>query len=72
MTIDELKLMGDDELRRISLLKDKKGRFTNEANLAYYERKRRSGKVYFSGINNRCSKYQSDIDYLGGSEISNR
>lgn len=64
--------MTDEELYEISLKKDRKGRYTREADRAYMERQRRSGVIKYAGVAPKCSKYQSDIDYYGYAEVSNR
>lgn len=64
--------MTDEELYELSLRKDKRGRYTREADSAYMERQRRSGYIQYGGVATRCSKYQNDIDYYGFCEVSNR
>ncbi len=72
MTIEEIRKMPDDELFTLSLEKSKIGNATAAANMAYMERKRRSGCLNDFGRGSRSSKYQADIDYYGSCEISNR
>lgn len=61
-----------EELYKLSLQRDKKGHYTRDADFAYYERQRRSKTVHYANVASRCSKYQADMDYYGGIDISNR
>ena len=63
--IDKYKNMSDEELHKLSLQKNKKGSYTREANMAYMERRRRSGIVQYEGVANRCGKYYGDFVYYG-------
>lgn len=72
MTIQDIKNLPDEELYNLSLQKRPNGNATWEANIAYMERQRRSGSQGNLGRGAKCSKYQADIDYYGGSEYSNR
>lgn len=68
----DVETLSDQELYDLSLQKNKKGRYTTEANAAYAERYRRSGIIQYGGVASRCSKYRADMDYYGGLEVSNR
>lgn len=68
MTIEQIRKLTDDELYSLSLAKDKLGRYTDNANLAYTERQRRSGYIHYDGVSSNCSKYQADLDYYGDDE----
>ena len=59
--------MTDEELFDLSLKKGPNRCYTEEANMAYAERRRRKGNQ-FAGIPKTCSKWQADIDYYGYSE----
>ncbi len=65
MTVNEINNLSDEELYSLSLQKDKKGRYTDDANTAYAERQRRAGFVYYADVPKNCSKYQNDFDYYG-------
>ena len=69
MTISEIKKLSDEELIELSLQRNKRG-FTHVADLAYLERKRRSGRLYLEGVPKTCPKNQNDLDYYGYGEIN--
>lgn len=68
MTIEQIRKLEDNELYALSLVKDKLGRYTDSANLAYAERQRRSGYIHYDEVPSTCSKYQADLDYYGSDE----
>ena len=72
VTSEELRKMSTEELHKLSLQKDEKGRYTWDADKAYEERKRRSGGIHYSNVATNCSKYQADYDYSGWGEYGNR
>ena len=61
----ELESMTIDELKALSVKKNKRGSYTFDANLAYQELRRRSGRLSFEGIPRRCSIYTAEADYSG-------
>ena len=69
MTVEEIRQLSDEELKRVSGGKRKNGNASWEAEVAYGERRRRSGVVQYASVPTRCSKYQADIDYYGFSEV---
>ena len=65
MTRDEIMMLDDDELYALSLERTNSGYYSRDANLAYEERRRRSGYIHMDNVSKRCSKYQADLDYYG-------
>lgn len=65
MIITEIQKLPDEELYILSLEKDSKRRYTQDAIYAYEERQRRAGFVYYDGVPKNCDKFQNDIDYYG-------
>lgn len=57
MTSKELRELTDEELKEISLRKDKRGCFTEDANKAQEIRRERSG--YWTGISRRAPSYEA-------------
>ena len=60
MNMDELRQLSDDELREVSLRKNRKGIYTDEANMAQSIRQERSG--YWVGVPRKPNPYDIDID----------
>ena len=65
MTYKDIQNLTDEELYNLSLQKGNNKCYTEEANIAYAERRRRSDADQFVGIPKTCSKWQADIDYYG-------
>lgn len=65
MTLNEIRQLSDEELKRISGGKDKRGNATWEAEMAHGERRRRSGIIQYANVPTRCYKFQADLDYYG-------
>ena len=61
---ERLMQMPYEELYKLSLQKDSKGRYTFDAKCAYDERRRRSSYIKYSNVS-KCGKYTVDMDYYG-------
>lgn len=65
MTMEEIFNLSDKELYELSLAKNKKGQYTNEADMAYEVRRKRSGIIRYAGVPRKCNKYSGDQYYFG-------
>lgn len=65
ISMKQLSEMTDEEIYDLSLRKDKKGRYTYAANLAYFERQKRNGIDNLIGRGDKASKWSADFDYYG-------
>lgn len=68
MTIEKMKTLSDEELKAVSLKKNKAGNYTAEANRAMRIRRERAG--HWEGISNKPPTYDEMWDDYNGYDVS--
>ncbi len=71
LTMTELRAMSDDELKTLSTQKNRRGRYTTNANNAMKVRRERSG--HWEGVSSRAPGFVAqEIEYRGTSHFTKK